>query len=267
MSHTRSFYSIIQYVPDSGRAEAANVGLVLFMPKEGRIEIRTSPTLERVRKFFAPGRSQLHRIQIAVEALKNRLFLGKNEFSDESEFARFVAARADLVRLTAPRLAMIGEPLEDLNSLYSELVGDAETLRQSVDLRNALPSRIAEVLGRLEVAHKVWRPGTIKVPKSRQRFDVDFAYQNGSLNYVRAEALAAHAKVESRLEKLGFNGKLIYEHSPEEQRKMLVVVSSDPSTKADVEERFETTLAEFHVRFVPYRKASEFAAEIEKTAH
>lgn len=267
MSHTRSFYSIIQYIPDSGRAEAANVGVVLFVPAERRVEIRTSPTLDRVRKFFAPGKSQLQRVQLALEALKNRLVVGKDEFADETSFAHFVAARADVVRLTPPRLAMISAPLNDLNDLYSELVGDVESARQLADAMEILPPRIADILGRLEAEHKVWRPGAIEIPKSRRKFDVSFAYQNGALNYVRTEALAGHAKLESRLEKLGFNGQLIYEHPPQGQQQQLVVLSSDPAASREVEDRFETTLSEFHVRFVPFRRADDFATEIEQSAH
>lgn len=267
MSHTRSFYSIIQYVPDAGRAEAANVGVVLFVPSERRIEVRTSPTLNRVRRFFAPGKFQLQRVHLALAALKNRLVLGKDEFADEQAFAQFVAARADVVRLTAPRLALISNPLNDLNELYSELVGDLESARQLADAMEILPPRIAEVLGRLEADHKVWRPGAIEIPKIRRKFDVSFAYRNGTLSYVRTESLAGHAKLDSRLEKLGFNGQLLYEHPTEGQRQMLVVLSSDPAASREVEDRFASTLTEFHVRFVPYRLVDEFATEIEQSAH
>jgi hypothetical protein len=267
MSQTRAFYSIIQYVPDTGRAEAANVGVVLLVPSERRIEVRTSPTLNRVRRFFAPGKSQLQRVQLALEALKNRLCLGTDEFADETAFAQFVAARADLVRLTVPRLALISSPLNDLNELYCELVGDVESAQQLADAMEILPARIAEVLGRLEVDHKVWRPGAIEIPKSRRKFDVSFAYRNGLVNYVRTESLVGHAKLDSRLEKLGFNGQLLHEHPLHGQRQMLVVMSSDPAASREVEDRFASTLTEFHVRFIPYRLADDFATEIEQSAH
>jgi hypothetical protein len=267
MSRIRSFYSIIQYVPDPGRAEAANVGVVLFVPGERRIEVRESRTLERVRKFFAPGRMKLQRIQIAIEALKNRLILGKDEFSDEAAFAQFVAARADVVRLTAPRLAMIGDPHVGLSSLYDELVGDAETGKELAAPLESLPARIADILGRLAAEGRVWRPGVIEVPRSGGRFEVSFAYQNGALNYVKAEALAGHTKLQSRLTKLAFNGQLIHEHPLEGQQRRLVVLSSDPSVRPETEARFESTLSDFNVRFIPYRSADEFASEIERTAH
>ena len=267
MVQTRSFYSVIQYIPDSGRAEAANVGVVLFVPSLRLVEVRTSAKLDRVRRFFAPGKLELQRIYVAIEALKNRLVLGKDEFVDESTFAQFVAARADVVRLTAPRLMMVSSPLIDLNDLYCELVGEIESGLKLADSLEILPSRIADVLGRLEAKQMVWRPGTIDIPKTGRKFNVSFAYRNGAVNYVRTEALGSHARLESRLEKLGFNGQLIHEHPPQGQKQQLIVLSSDPSASPAVEDRFETTLREFHVRFVPNRRADGFATEIEQTAH
>ncbi len=266
MPRTRAFYSVVQYVPDFGRSEAANAGVVLLVPSENRIEIRTSRSLARVRQFFAPGKSQLRRVELALESLKNRLTLARDEFKDEQEFARFVAARADAVQLTAPRLVMVGEPLSDLNALYEELVGDAEAERSGTK-GATLPRRLAEVLGRLEAQGKVWRPGSILVPMIRKKFDVTFAYQNGVMNFVRVEPLGKGVKLDSRLAKLGFNGQLIHQHKIDDQPGKLVVLSSDPGVKPETEQEFSKALEEFHVRFIPHAKAEEFAAEVEKTAH
>src|SRR6185437_10773496 len=99
MNPMHAVYSIVQYLPDSGRAEVANVGVVLFVPRSGQIEMRTSPTLDRVRRFFSPSKSELERIALAIESLKNRLHMAGGEFTEEESFARFVAARADAIRL------------------------------------------------------------------------------------------------------------------------------------------------------------------------
>jgi hypothetical protein len=44
-------------------------------------------------------------------------------------------------------------------------------------------------------------------------------------------------------------------------------MSSDPAASREVEDRFASTLTEFHVRFIPYRLADDFATEIEQSAH
>jgi hypothetical protein len=126
MPPTRALYSVVQYVPDDSRAEAANVGVVLYVPSRRWLEVRVSPSLERVRQFFHPGRQELRRIELALEAFKHRMEIARGEFSEESDLTQFASARADAVRLSVPRLVMVEEPPSELDALYTELVGDRE---------------------------------------------------------------------------------------------------------------------------------------------
>jgi hypothetical protein len=254
-------------MPDGGRAEAANTGVLLFVPERRIVEVRASPSLERVRQFFKPGRTELRRIQLALEAFKNRIELARGEWESESDLAQFAAARADAIRLTPPRLVMVQEPRGDLDVLYRELVGDKErTMTEMVMHSQSLPDSVAEVFGRLEAEHRVWRPGKIKLPTINREFEVPIAYQNGRVNYVRPESLAA-GKLDERLARLGFNGQLIFKHPIDNKQGTLVVLSSDPDASRDTEERFARTLGDFNVRFVPYEQAQAFAEEVEATAH
>jgi Protein of unknown function (DUF3037) len=126
MQRTRALYSVMQYIPDDGRAEAANVGVVLFFPATGAVEVRVSASLSRVKQFFTPSEAQLQRIADAVASARSRLERANGEFRTEEAFARFVASRADAVRLTAPRVAVVTDPDDDISDLYAELVGDTE---------------------------------------------------------------------------------------------------------------------------------------------
>jgi hypothetical protein len=121
----RALYSVVQYVPDDGRAEAANVGVLLLVPQRRMMEVRVSESLERVRRFFRPARQELTRIELALESFKHRIELACDEIKSEAELAQFAAARADAIRLTPPRLVMVTEPYSDLDALYQELVGDS----------------------------------------------------------------------------------------------------------------------------------------------
>lgn len=138
MSHTRAFYSIIQYIPDTGRAEVANVGVLLLVPGASLAEpaevklqsgstlcgeyvfVRTSDNLQRVSQFFAPNDDQLQRIRLAIGGLVSRLSV--ENFTSEEELTRFAAASADFIRLTPPKLALVSDPLLTLNELFDELV-------------------------------------------------------------------------------------------------------------------------------------------------
>lgn len=266
MEPTRALYSVIQYVPDGGRAEAANAGVVLYVPSRRWLEVRVSSTFDRVRQFFKPDRHQIRRIESAVDSLKHRLELAREQFIEESDLAQFAAARADAVRLTAPRLVIVEEPLNDLHGLYEELVGDRERALANEAQGSSLPAAVAEVFGRLEAQHRVWRPGRIKLPMVNRDFDVPIAYVNGRVNYVRPESLAPGGKVNDRMARLGFNGQLIFNHLVDGRDSHLVVLSTDPDADPDAEQRYERTLKEFNTRFIPHDKAAEFAAEVEATA-
>lgn len=267
MSTTRGLYSVVQYVPDGGRAEAANAGVVLYVPSQRWIEVRVSPSLERVRRFFRPGRQELRRIELALEAFRHRMELARSEFESEGDLAQFAAARADAVRLTPPRVVMVREPLGDLEALYAELVGDRDRAIAADATFPSLPPRMAEVFGTLEAQHRVWRPGRITLPTINRSFEVPIAYANGRVNYVRPESLARGGRLDDRMAKLGFNGQLIYRHPIDNHEGQLVVLSADPNADAETEQRFERTLSEFNVRFVPHAQVDAFAAEVERTAH
>lgn len=264
ISSTRAFYSVVQYVPDDSRSEAANVGAVLYVPSRCWLEVRVSPSLERVRQFFRPGRAELRRIEISLEAFKHRMEIARREFVEETDLAQFAAARADTVRLSPPRLVMVQEPLSDLEALYAELVGDRERAAAHAPV---LPPRVAEAFGRLEAQQKAWRPGRITLPTTHRPFEVPIAFENGRVNYVRPESLAPGGRLDDRMARLGFSGQLIFRHLIDDKPGQLVVLSADPDADEATENRFAEALREFDVRFVPHELADEYAEEVERTAH
>jgi hypothetical protein len=162
---------------------------------------------------------------------------------------------------------MVQEPMSDLDGLYVELVGDPERALAAATHAQSLPTKVAEVFGRLEAQQKVWRPGRITLPTVNRSFDVPIAYQNGRVNYVRPESLAPGGRLDDRMAKLGFNGQLIYKHPIDDKDGQLVVLSTDPEAEPETEQRFSRVLGEFSVRFVPNAEADKFAAEVEQTAH
>lgn len=267
MPSTRAVYSVVQYVPDASRAEAANAGVVLYVPARRWLEVRISPSLERVKRFFKPSSQDRRRIELGLEALKHRMELARSEFGVEDDLAQFAASRADSVRISLPRVIMVQDPASDLEALYAELVGDREPALVAAMRVPSLPPRLAEVFGRLEAQHRVWRPGRIVLPTTQRPFDVPIAYQNGRVNYVRPESLAPGGHLDEKMAKLGFNGQLIYRHPIDQRAGQLIVLSADPNADRGAERRFEETLSEFSVRFVRHDQTNEFAAEVENAEH
>jgi len=261
MSAKRAFYSLVQYVPDASRAEAANAGVVLYVPETKQLEVRLSPTLARVERFFKLDKQDIRRVMSAAKALEHRLGLARTEFDGEADFARFVDARADALRLSIPRLMLVTDAVRESHELYEELVGDRETVRR-VKVKPALPSRLEEVFARLQREGKASCPHRIVVPHAGKRFHVDATFDNGVRNYVRAEPL-----VESRLAELGFHGQLISRHRIDEHEGRLVVVATTPDSDSRLEIRFADALAACHTRFVSFQEVEAFAQEVERDAH
>jgi hypothetical protein len=266
MQRTRAMYSMVQYVPDGARAEGANAGIVIFVPESGRIEVRTSQSLARIKKFFSPDKAEFEWIELAVKSLKHRLEKAQGEFKSEEEFTQFVASRADAVRLTTPRLVVLTELESKLDELYGELVGD-EAARVRAAKGVSLPSSVAETFGRLQAAGKVWRPGRIAVPETNRKIEIPLAYRNGRVNYVLPQSLARSVRPEDRLPKLGFHGLLIHQHKIDDEASHLIVLSADAKADLEAEKHYAEVLDDFHVDFVPFNQAEVFAAEVEKTAH
>ena len=267
MPPKRAFYSVVQYVPDDGRAEAANIGVLLYVPSDRWINVKVSESLERVRQFFRPGRQELRRIGLALNAFSERMQLAQGEFSDETDLIQFCASRADAVRPSTPRLVMVENPFHELDELFDELVGDRALANAEARRAPSLPRKLAEVFGRLQAEHRAWRPGTIELPTIRKSFDIPVAFQNGRVNYVRPESLVPGGRLDSRMAQLGFNGQLIWQHPIDDREGKLVVLSSDPLADERVERRFAEVLSDFNVRFVPHAEANAFADEVERVAH
>ena len=267
MPRIRGFYSVVQYVPDGARAEGANAGVVVFVPESGLIEIRTTPNMARIKKFFTPSKKELRRIELSLEAIQHRMRSAQGEFKTEEEFAQFVAASADAVRLTPPRLVIVTDTNVKIHELYSELVGDEVAAQVNVSKNVTLPSRVAEVFGRLQAAKKAWRPGRILVPETKHKIEIPLAYTNGRVNYVLPQSLALSARPEERLPKLGYHGLLIHQHQIENEASRLIVLSADEKADREAEQHYAKVLDDFQVRFVPHEQAEAFAAEVERTAH
>ena len=267
MNRKRALYCVVQYVPEGGRSEAANAGVVVFLPETRQIAVRTTTTLTRIRKFFAPSKKDLRRIELALAAFRHRMEAAQGEFATEDEFRTFVASRADAVRMTAPRLIVLSDVSAKLDELYIDLVGDGQTEHSRMRKGTGFPPHVAEIFAQLEAAGKVWRPCTIIVPETKRELNISLAYKNGKINYIEPVSLVPNDRTESRLTKLGFNGRLIYQHKINDEEGQLVVVSSNENASEALERRFTDVLDDLQVRFVPYAKSLAFAHEVEKAAH
>jgi len=121
MKTERGFYSVIQFCPDHFRAEAANVGALLYIPANGYLAARWSPKFERVKRFFCLNNEEVAEVESAVRALDYRLQMLKAEGVTEAGLTKFIVSRADQVQLTPLRLVMVEDtPAATLDELFTD---------------------------------------------------------------------------------------------------------------------------------------------------
>jgi hypothetical protein len=119
---TIGYYSLVQYCPNPLRLEAANIGLVLFVPEAQFVQARINTNNDRVRRFF--GRDSFHNdwLKVAKNSIKERVEKIGGNFQTLEDFKKFIDTRINELLLTPPKPVKIDDPEEKLDALYKELV-------------------------------------------------------------------------------------------------------------------------------------------------
>lgn len=130
-----AYYCVMQIVPDPGRAEAANVGVLVFVPDHQSSEKGRSITdfdwdqqLSRVQKFFA-GEVDIEAVRAEIVANVNKITMVRDSWSMAGDVAEFIRHRlCNRFKLTYPRSMAVPRPAtvravsEALKALMEDLV-------------------------------------------------------------------------------------------------------------------------------------------------
>lgn len=119
----RGYYSLIQYCPDLGRLEVANIGVLLFCPERQFLKAMTTQSNARIIQFFGQKGHDWVRIDAFKKGLEYRLTLENASIKSLEDLHRFIDQRANLLQITSPRSMKVTRPEEDLKALFEELVG------------------------------------------------------------------------------------------------------------------------------------------------
>lgn len=181
---TTGYYCLIQYCPDRGRLEAANIGVLLFCPVFGYLRARLSSGNERIRNFFGDEAGDLKQINTMKKMLEHRLESEKSSITGLGDLQRFAAVLANEIVVTPPRPTLVEEPDVELAQLFEDLV--ARTQRKEPPVEATLVNRLRERLDTPRLRALVRQDVTVKVPVLDQELTVPFTYQNGRLNLIEA---------------------------------------------------------------------------------
>ena len=138
MNPAKGYYSLIQYCPDLGRLEAANIGVLLFCPERYFLKALTSNNNRHIIRFFGNEGHDWVRINSFKIGLADRIAIEGRDILTLEQVEKFIAGRANLLQITLPRPMKVNDPNEDLEALFKELV--AEPSRSNYPPRPPPPS-------------------------------------------------------------------------------------------------------------------------------
>jgi hypothetical protein len=266
----RGFYSVVQYCPDRFRAEAVNIGLVLLRLDPHAMRVRITENYDRARRLFGIGGPELKNLKLSTHALKSRMEGGEGEFRTAEDLLAFAASRANDLRLTEPRLAMIEAIEEDFERLFADLVDGRPTATLAQESpAEVLPPKLNEVFHRLAQGNKLWKPGKIVIPILKTKLEIPYAYRNGVVNLVLPKAFADDKRAETQAATLAVSGDLIQKHSVDGENQQLIIVSTQetPKQAKEISDHVEPLLREYGVRLIRPQNVDAFAIEVEQSAH
>ena len=267
MSVESAYYCVIQYCPDRGREESANVGVLLYAPASDRVRVMVGALSPRARLFFGLKVEQAAGPNAAASSLANLVNSGAGSIDSPEALQAFIATRANDIRVTVPRLVKVTNFARDLEELYSELV--EATQADSIALRRVpqliVPPRLHSVFTHLSLTGLVTMPGKVRVPLSRRDLDIPYAYRNGVLNLVKPQLFSAGKTSENRAFQLAAEGELLQKH-PDDGERRLIVVAGLGSTP-DAQNYAARLLSDFSVKFVSLEDADAFSEQVERDVH
>jgi hypothetical protein len=242
MSATKGYYSIIQYCPDLGRFEAANVGVLLFCPETGFLKAATARSNSRIKRFFGTEDHDWTRINDFKRGLVNRLDKEHSEIKTVDDLRKFIALRANVMQITSPLPIKVVDAEKQLRELFEEITGESTRTGRTRSLR----SYVGEMLSGPDVSAKVVHDIRVTVSALEKEVEIPFGFQNGRFNLINPVRFGGQNPDQwfATASKYAVEGRSLYEHpDPTLGDLQLVVVgeflAKDHQTPGRVQRVFE----------------------------
>lgn len=259
MKPVKGYYSILQYCPDRSRGEAANVGLILFVPDRDFLQTRISKSNDRVRRFFGAWNFDNEWLKQAKQSVVNRLTEEKTHFQELSDLLQFVRTRANELILTGPQPVRVVKPEEDLNKLFNQLVDKDTTKRQKAVIKEMDHAFHGErFAGRIEFNMRIDIPFA-----ENKHIDIPYSFQNGKPNLIKPERFKSDPMDKGL--SLAVRGDLLQQTN----NNLIVVPDIDDSIKQPVNLRhaLDGLFSHYDIRTIWQEDRQAFIEEVDKTAH
>ena len=267
MTPKRGYYSLIQFCPDPSRAEAVNLGVLLFCPEARFVAARMSHGNRRAAKLVGRADIDSASLNAAKRAIERRLQMDREGFQTLEDLRHFVDTRANVLKLTTPRPVKVFEPEEDLRKLYEELVGGSARQRPAT----AFPPELDQVFHQLEHEGRARLNWNVDIPIVRRGLRIPYAYRNGVWNLVRPKLFSNdEGPAIGEAQKLAVDGDLLRKHGTDEEgeKRLVVLTAFEPGENvADLENRVADLFREYEVATVRHPDVPQFLTQVEQQAH
>jgi len=259
MNFSKGYYSLIQYCPDPGRQEAANIGVLLFCPDRDFLSVRMSNDNARVRQFFGCESKHWRQINLFKAGIVERFSREARQIKSLDQLQDFIDQQANLIRITDPRPMRVTAPEANLEKLFDQLVGkDA-----SRTTRKRFSTVVAERFNRNDLKPKLKEDIPVELPdfpKKQVRFP--FGFQNGNFNVIQPVSFTTDSSDDSvdRACRLGAEGDSLANYCDETWGPMeLIVVGRFKSTEDPARQSVRDYLESHNVKLYTDDKLNDLA--------
>ncbi len=263
MNAKRGYYSLIQFCPDPSRAEAVNVGILLFCPEVGFIAAYNRRDNKRAKKLVYPetiNRSGLNAAKLAIE---NRLEVEKDNFKTLEDLQQFVNTRANILKLTSPRPVKVFDPKKDLERLFNELVGGIAREKPS---HKPYSPKLKSLFNDLHNEGRAELNLEIKVPIIGNILHIPYKFNNEIPNFVKTCAFSTKEdQAIGRAQQLAIDGDLL--HNNRIGKLVVVTAFENTNVVGTLRDRIDGLFIKYNVESVHEENIDNFICHVREVAH
>jgi Protein of unknown function (DUF3037) len=231
MTPHKGYYSVIQYCPDLGRFEAANIGVLLFCADCDFLKAKMASNNSRIKKFFGLEGRDRKRINAFKKSLQDRLQKEHQSIRTLDDLQQFIATRANVIQITSPLPMKVLDPERDLAELFEKLIAKPPHKEERPDLRKKLSDEFLSA----GIQNKVESNVQVQFPVLGRNIEFPFGFQNGRFHLINPVRFGTADPDRSFLTacKYAAEGRSLFHH-PDPQRgelKLVVVGEFRPQDK------------------------------------
>ena len=193
------YYSLIQYCPNEMIGEVANIGVLLFVPKTGFVDVRVTPTNQRIAHIFGGGIHKYDTLQRYKDGLAEWVKVEHRKFQSLENAKSFFAANANTIVFSPIRGTVCPEGAEKtLDALYAEFFS-----RETIQPESPTPkapkaprfssrrffSTLRKKYGK-DVDNKIAILPAFEIVGIEQRIKPAFAFQNEHFHIVFSQSFS-----------------------------------------------------------------------------